>query len=140
MTKHKRQITATRQHNQQSLQHAEEVDDSLLPDAAEIEKLHSLDPQILPWLKARAEQEQTFRQKAFLDRNGKIDNQNKREHNTIRYGLTLYSLLVGLCIAASYFLLDNGHSVQGSLFGGAAIVLALAVLVSRKTPSKKTGS
>jgi uncharacterized membrane protein len=137
MSQRKRQIKATKQYNSQSLEHTEVFDDNLLPDAFEIEKLHAIDPDILSWLKNRAEKEQDFRHGAYTNRLGKIENQNKREHNTARYALSIYFILVALCVGASYLLLRDGHNLQGSIFGGAAAILALAVLVSRATTKKK---
>ena len=40
-------------------------DDSLLPEASEIEKLYKLDSHILEWLKKTAEKEQNFRHQAY---------------------------------------------------------------------------
>ncbi len=37
------------------------IDDSLLPSAVELEKLKEIDPSIVPWIMARAEQEQNAR-------------------------------------------------------------------------------
>jgi len=37
------------------------VDDNILPDASELEKLKELDPDIISWLKERAEKEQDAR-------------------------------------------------------------------------------
>ena len=136
MSSHKRQIKAAKTHEQQSLEHTEVFDDNLLPPSTEIERLNQIDPHILEWLKTRAEKEQDFRHGAYSRQQDHVEKQNKREHGTARYGLTIYFILVSLCIGASYLLLREGHSVQGSLFGGAAIVLALAVLVGRNVKKK----
>jgi uncharacterized membrane protein len=136
MSKQRRQLTATKQGDRHGIQHAEEIDDNLLPDAAEIEKLHTLDPDILTWLKKRAEQEQNFRHTAHTNRMEMIERQNRREHNTGRMGLFLYFLLVAGCVTASYFLIRAGHSVQGSVLGGASVIFAFAIVLSKR-PSKE---
>lgn len=134
MAKHERNIKAARNNEIQRIEHNEVFDDNLLPDAIEIERLHQLDPDILQWLKARAEQEQSFRHGAFDKRVNVVDRHNKRDHDTGRIALFIYLLLVGGCIAASYLLLKEGKNITGSIFGGAAIVLALAVLLTRRQP------
>lgn len=113
MAKHERNIKAARNNEIQRIEHNEVFDDNLLPDAIEIERLHQLDPDILQWLKARAEQEQSFRHGAFDKRVNVVDRHNKRDHDTGRIALFIYLLLVGGCIAASYLLLKEGKNITG---------------------------
>ena len=63
-----------------------------------------------------------------------VDKHNQRDHNTARLALIIYALLVGGCITASFYLLKLGKDVTGSIFGGAAVILALAVLITRRQP------
>ena len=139
MGKHSRKITAAKQGDRHGLQQIDEIDDNLLPDAEEIAKLQALDPDIVSWLKARAEQEQSFRHSAHNERIRIIEKQDKREHNTARMGLFSYVLLVIICIGASFILLRENHHLEGSVFGGAAGLLAFAVLLGRR-PKKTTNS
>lgn len=132
MSKHSRQIKAAGNRDLTRVEHTEIFDDNLLPDALEIEKLKCLDPDILNWLKERAEKEQDFRHSTFTKRIELTDNHNRRDHNTARYGLLIYFLLVIGCIGASYLLIMDGKNTQGTIFGSAAVVLGLAVLLSRK--------
>jgi len=138
MSTKKSHIQAAKNGNMARVEHTEVHDDNLLPDAAEIAKLKEIDPDILTWLKATAEKEQNFRHKAFFERTSIVDNHNSRGHNTARYGLTIYFLLVAGAGVASFILLRDGHNVQGSIFGGAAGLLALAVLVTKKAPTSPT--
>lgn len=133
MAKHNRNITAAKQGPLARIEQSEVFDDNLLPEAEEIAKLHVIDPNILPWLKSRAEKEQDFRHKGYTDRVKLVNDHNCREHNTVRYGLTIYFALVFSAGIASFFLLREGHEVQGSMFGGAAAILALAVLIKKPT-------
>lgn len=136
MGKNQRQTRATVQRDGMARVEQHEVfDDNLLPDATQIEKLHSIDNGILPWLKSRAEKEQEFRHRAFNEKSGIIDKHNAKEHNTVRYGLTIYFVLVLGFGVASYFLIEKGLNVEGSVFGGTAVILALAVLVTKKPQS-----
>ncbi len=135
MSKRSQRLTAAKKGDQHAIQHTEEIDDNLLPDAAEVKELHTMDPDILTWLKSRAEKEQDFRHSAYTTRLGHIERQNRREHNTGRFGVFLYFLLVSGMITVSYFLLKEGHKVQGSVLGGASVVVALAVMISRRPRS-----
>jgi uncharacterized membrane protein len=137
MGKHQRNIKAAKGGNLQRFEQSEVFDDNLLPDANEIEKLHLIDPDIIHWLKNRAEKEQDFRHKAYENRTVLVDKSNRRDHNTSRLALIIYFLLVLSCVAASFFLIREGHRLQGSIFGGAAALLALAVLITRRQPKKQ---
>jgi uncharacterized membrane protein len=132
MTKHRREIKGERNKDLTRLEQTEIFDDNLLPDANEIHKLSELDPQILPWLKSRAEKEQDFRHLAFDKRVKLTDDHNRRDHNTTRWALFIYLVLVAGCITASYFLILMGKDIQGTIFGSAAVILGLAVLLTRK--------
>lgn len=132
MAQHRRDIKAAKGGQIQKFEHSEIFDDSLLPDAGEIEKLSKVDPEILTWLKSRAEKEQDFRHEAYSKRLKVVDNHNRRDHNTSRFALIVYFFLVAACVTASFFLVREGHNVQGTIFGSAAIILALAVLLTRR--------
>lgn len=137
MGKRAKQITATSGHNLQKIEHTEFSDDNLLPAASEIEKLQQIDPNIVEWLKARAEKEQEFRHTAFNSRVKLTDDVNKREHNTTRWALFAYVFIMTLFIGLSFFLIINGNNLTGSIFGTAAVVLAIAVLIHRKPTNNK---
>ena len=139
MTRHKREIKSAQTKELQRLEQSEEIDDNLLPDAEEIQKLATIDPDILTWLKSRAEQEQDFRH-GFSNRRIKLTNDfEQRQHNTIRIGLFIYGSLVIGCLLGAYELIIRGLNVQGTIFGSAAVVLAVAVAITRKpnNPPKK---
>lgn len=131
MVRHRRDLKAAKTNEVQRIEHSEIFDDNLLPEASEIEKLSRIDPNIIDWLKYRAEKEQDFRHDSYAKRLKLVDEHNQREHNTTRMALIIYFLLVGGCLTAAYFLVRDGHNTQGSIFGGAAVVLAFAVLVTR---------
>jgi len=136
MAKHQRQVKAAQNRDLARLEQTEVFDDNLLPEASEIEKLSVIDSNILQWLKERAAKEQDFRHGAYEKRLKVLSNDSQREHNTVRYALTIYFLLVGGCVLASYFLLMDGKKLEGSIFGGAAALLALAVLITKGNPKK----
>lgn len=139
MAKQQRHLRAAKQGHLTRVEQNEVFDDNLLPDAAEIERLHQIDSGILPWLKERAEKEQEFRHEAHRKRTEIIDNHNAKEHTTVRLALFIYFFLVLGAGTASFFLIREGFKLEGSIFGGTTLVLALAVLVTRK-PKKITAS
>ena len=131
MAKQHHQVKAAQQGNLKRFEQSYVFDDSL-PDAGQIERLHQLDTNILQWLKERAEKEQQFRHSSENDRMKLTDKHASKEQNTVRYGLTIYFILVLGAGFASHLLLMAGHNLQGSLFGGTAALLALAVLVNKR--------
>lgn len=135
MSKHSREIRAHKSHQSQQLQHKEEFDDNLLPDAEEIQKLSLIDPDIIQWLKTRGEKEQEFRHTAVQQRFKLTDKHNAREHFTARLGILIYFFLVAGVSYLSYDLLQHNHNTSGTIFGSAAVILALAVLISKKSGS-----
>lgn len=132
MGKHSRQIKAAGNKDLARVEHTEVFDDNLLPDASEIEKLSTIDPKILDWLKGRAEKEQDFRHKAYDRRITLANDHNRREHNTARWALFIYFILVFGCIVASFWLIREGKNTQGTIFGSAAVILGVAVLIAKK--------
>lgn len=137
MTKHKREIKAAQTKELQRVEHTEEIDDNLLPDAEEIAKLANIDPTILTWLKSRAEKEQDFRHSFASSRIKLTNDYEQRQHNTLRIGLLIYGLLVVGCLYGAYSLITKGLNVQGTIFGSAAVVLAVAVAITKKSPPKE---
>ena len=60
MAKQQKKQQVVKNQQGQGLLIEEVLDDNLLPDATEIEKLHRIDNNILEWLKQTAEKEQEF--------------------------------------------------------------------------------
>lgn len=132
MAKHKRQVRAALNKDISKLEHTEVFDDHLLPEASEIQQLSTIDPYIITWLKERAAKEQDFRHETFKSRIKLTDDHDRREHTTTRLGLAVYFLLVLGCLAASFILVREDHDIEGSIFGGAAVIFAFTVLLTRK--------
>ena len=139
MTKHQHSVKETKVAGKNGmghqLEHVEVFDDNLLPEACEIERLTLLDPQIMVWLKERAEKEQDFRHEAY---NKKIKLLSKSENRITSlnfFGLSLSFLSLGGIIFFSYLLIINGLKVQGSVFSGATIIGVLAFIF--RTPKKQ---
>lgn len=132
MAKKHTQIRQHQSNNVTSIEHREIFDDNLLPDPLDIERLNAIDNDILPWLKQKADKEQDFRHGAYIKRLDFHSDNSKREHNTARFGVTIYFLLVLGCMGISYLLIRDEKNVQGTVFGGVGIILALAVLVTKK--------
>lgn len=137
MAKHQRQVKASQKGDLANLEHNELFDDSMLPDVAQIERLHVLDNNILAWLKEKSGKEQDFRHKAHMERLSLIKKQNSKDHFTLRFSIIVYFLLVAGMGYASFMLIGAGKNIGGSIFGGTTAILALAVLFTRKPPQNK---
>lgn len=134
MAKQHRRAQISRSKNHQGHIVEEVFDDNLLPDAAEIKKLSELDPDIIQWLKQRAEKEQDFRHKSFTSR-VKLVSRTERGLRWINYcGLLFSFFLLGGGMYLSYILIIEGHEVLGSIFSG-LMLFAIASLFMSKVKS-----
>lgn len=113
-------------------ENTEVFDDNLLPEAAEIQALHAIDPDILTWLKERAEKEQEFRHQAVNKRNDILNHDVKGTQRLNFFGMTYAFLIIMGGMALSAFLIDRGNVVTGTFFGGATILYAAALFYKRK--------
>jgi uncharacterized membrane protein len=102
----------------------ESFDDSLLPDAIELEKLKALDSDIIHWIKARTEKEQDARLD-FNNRKMSLIEKSQTKAFTvdiISLVLAFIIIMIGMCF--SYFLIKEDQIVTGTIFAGATILLA----------------
>lgn len=132
-TKSTKQVQLRNQSGQGFHQENTEVfDDNLLPDATEITALHALDPNILDWLKERAEKEQEFRQKSFMRKADILEYDVKGTQKLNMWGMTYAFLIIMGGMGFSAFLIYLGHVLTGSIFSGLTILYAAALFYRRK--------
>lgn len=112
-------------------EHTEVFDDNLLPDATEIQALSIIDPNILDWLKSRAEKEQEFRHLSQNKRNEVLDRNVKGEIAINKLGLVFAFLIIISGMGFSSFLIYLGHLVTGTVFSGFTILYAAALFISK---------
>ena len=109
----------------------------MLPDATEIQKLSELDPNIMTWLKERAEKEQDFRHGAFNQRL-EIVSKTERGSRWINYlGLFFSFLLLGGGMYLSYTLIIEKHEIIGSIFSGVMLVAIASIFMSKVKSNNK---
>lgn len=120
-----------------SYEQHESIDDSLLPDAIELQKLHEIDPSIIDWIKERTAKEQDARIEFNQSKINLIkDNTNKsfRIDRLSMWGAIIV-LLAGMGFSA--FLVYYDKAVAGTIFGGVIILYAAnAFLNFRKNIQK----
>jgi uncharacterized membrane protein len=144
MAKQRRRAHISNSRNHQGQVIEEVFDDNLLPDASEIKKLAELDPDIMNWLKQRAEAEQGFRHKAYNNR-VTIVSKTERGLRWINYfGLFFSFLLLGGGMYLSYVLIIEDHEILGSVFSGFMLLAIGSLFMSKvksnnneKTPNQK---
>ncbi len=118
----------------------EVFDDNLLPEASEIKALSTIDPNILEWLKIRAEKEQEFRHQAHNKRNEIVDRNVRGEVSINKLGLTYAFLIIIAGMGFSTFLIYLEHLISGTIFSGLTITYAAALFLNkRKTEEAKQG-
>lgn len=98
------------------------IDDNLLPSAVELERLKEIDPNIVPWIMARAEQEQNARHAWNRTQAEIMSSDVKNIHRFNFTAIILAFILFIAIIGASVFFITNGLNVQGTIFGSTAII------------------
>lgn len=141
MAKKSRSLKHTQIRSQQGLggqlEQTEIIDDNLLPDAVEIERLVRIDPDIMTWLKVRAEQEQGFRHDLVRNRD-KIVKSEFISNRWLNFaGLFVGFIVIMSALYLSYLLISQDHVIQGSIFGGTALVMTIGIFVTRHLAQNK---
>ncbi|SFU49232.1 hypothetical protein SAMN05216480_10555 [Pustulibacterium marinum] len=131
MAKQRRRAQITRDKNQQGHYVEEVFDDNLLPDAAEIRQLHELDPNIIEWLKSRAEKEQNFRHDVYIKRVNLVAKTEKGLRWINYLGLFFSFLLLAGGMYLSYFLIEHDHQVVGTIFTGVTLIAIASLFMSK---------
>ncbi|MDB5227297.1 MAG: hypothetical protein JWN78_1490 [Bacteroidota bacterium] len=142
MTKHKKTTKQTQVSRQGAVGHqlerTEEIDDSsLLPEAEEIERLSNIDPDIMNWLKARAEKEQDFRHTYNTERVRVFDSTRKGEFWLNFFGLSFAYTFLLLIAGLSFLLICKGEIITGSIFSGGFVIAIIGILITRNTNKPK---
>jgi len=131
MAKKKRDTKLVRKGNQSGIQIQEEIDDSLLPSPEELQKYKELDENIINWLKERAEKEQNFRHKFNLERLKLTGKHIKNEALINTLGLIFAFVIMVLSLPISAYLILNGHTIVGSILGGATLLTVITAFLSK---------
>lgn len=122
------------QGNGVSYEHQESFDDNLLPDAAELERLHNLDPDIMSWMKTTTSKEQAARHEFNSRKIGLFESSQKKSFwmDVIQATYAFIVILTGMFF--SYLLIEKEQIVYGSIFAGGTILFAAnALLKFRKS-------
>jgi uncharacterized membrane protein len=113
------------------------IDDSLIPTASELEKLKEIDPNIITWILSRAEIEQNAR----LDFNKESLNINrdnvKKVHRFNFTALIFGFVLFILILSVSTFFVIKGMEVEGTIFGGSAILAGVIFFIKAANQNHK---
>ena len=125
----KAQMTQSKGHRGQMVE--EVFDDNLLPDATEIQKLANIDPNIMIWLKERAEKEQDFRHSAFSSKVTLVSKTEKGLRWINYLGLFFSFILLAGGMFLSYFLIKEEHEIIGTIFSGIMLVAIASIFMSK---------
>lgn len=131
MAKQQRKQQIVRSEHGQGHMVEETLDDNLLPDASEIERLQNLDPHIMEWLKSSAEKEQAFRHKTYQERINIVKASDKGDRIINILGL-VFSFIIVLCgMLFSAYLIREGYEILGSIFAGGLILSIISLFMSK---------
>jgi uncharacterized membrane protein len=101
------------------------IDDSLLPSAAELERLKAIDPGIVSWIMERAEQEQNSRLQWNKVQSEIMIFDVKKSHRFNFTALVFTFILFLFILSSAVFCIIKGLNVEGSVIGGTAIITAV---------------
>lgn len=106
-------------------------DDSLLPEASEIEKLYKLDSHILEFLKETAKKEQNFRHQSFQKKLEIAEKVERGSRQISKMGITFSFIIVLAGMAFSAFLIYIGQIVVGTVFAGGIIISIVTAFLKK---------
>ena len=135
MAKQQKKQQVVKNQQGQGLLIEEVLDDNLLPDATEIEKLHRIDNNILEWLKQTAEKEQEFWHQAFAKKLKIAEDTERGIRQISKLGIIFSFIIVVLGMFFSGFLIYIGQTVIGTIFAG-GIILSIVSAFLRKVNAK----
>ena len=113
------------------------IDDNLLPSAVELEKLKEVDPTIIDWILKRTEIEQDARITFNNDRVRITEYDLKKFHRFNFTALVLAFLLFVIVLGISAIFVYFNLPVQGTIFGGTAITVAIVYFLRVISRSNK---
>lgn len=108
------------------------VDDNCLPSPQELEHYQSIDPRIIDFLITTTQKEQAFRHDFEKKKLKSYNLSGKREFRINVWGMILaaFIMLVGLGLSALLIYFEK--TLIGTIFGGAALIIAASVFISKK--------
>jgi uncharacterized membrane protein len=114
------------------------IDDSLLPSAIELEHLKEVDPKIIDWILQRTEIEQNARIE-FNKKQVELAAYNLKKTHRFNFTALFYAFILFLAVLSlSAFLIINKLNIEGTLFGGTAIITGIIFFIkATKSPTKK---
>jgi len=142
MAKGNRSVRRTDVHNAQgngvSYEHQESFDDNLLPDAAELERLHNLDPEIMAWMKATTSKEQAARHDFNSRKIGLFESSQRKsfQMDVLQATYALIIILTGMLF--SYLLIEKEQILYGSIFASGTILFAANAFLKFRKPSNNS--
>jgi uncharacterized membrane protein len=111
-------------------EHSESYDDSLLPEAVELERLKLLDPNIIEWIKQRTEKEQDARIDFNAKRISIVEDVSRRDYQIDVISLIFAFLIIISSMAFSTYLIMAGQNIVGTIFAGATIIIAVSAFLN----------
>jgi len=101
------------------------IDDHLLPNAAELERLKQVDSSIIPWIMERTEKEQSARLQWNKTQEDILKYNLKGTHRFNYTALIFAFLLFVLVILSAVFCIIKGKNIEGTILGGTAIITGI---------------
>ena len=115
-----------------------EIDDNPLPNPEELEKYKALDPDIIQWIKTRADKEQDGRLTIMSSESKLRTDGARRRYKIDQLTLWFAFIIIIMGLGTTIYFVSIDKSIAGSVAGGATILAAAkAFLNFRKPPAQK---
>ncbi|MDI9358529.1 MAG: hypothetical protein QM528_06255 [Phycisphaerales bacterium] len=103
-------------------------DNQLLPSAEELQKIEQVSHGTIEWIKERAKNEQDARIR-FNDNKISLATKDIRLTHSYNFTALFFAFIViVLFTAVSYLLILSGRNIQGTIFGGGTLLIAVFYL------------
>lgn len=117
--------------NNRGVELREEIDDSPLPSAQELEKYNSVSPEVLPFILRVAEKEQQYRHDINSRSMTEVEQDGIRTFKLNKTGLILAFIICMSGFLLGTWLIYKGKTIEGSIFAGTTFVLIISRFIGQ---------
>lgn len=123
MAKRSHKQSVAQQGNQQLTHTSYEEDDNMLPAPEVLHQYQQMDDRFIDWFMNRADLEQSARIRFNDERINIAKSTNVKLFTIDIVSIIISAMIIGLLVLFSYKLIDNGHEIVGSIFGGTTVII-----------------
>ena len=105
------------------------IDDNLLPSPSELQQYKEIDPRLVEHLMNISVNEQSHRHNQDDKKLSIVEEDTKRKHNRYVLSILLGFIIIISGMAFSAWLIYSGIIIQGSIFAGGTLIMAVSLFI-----------